>query len=98
LAKRGTYFGLGGLVLRALALSNQQRSSAAKVKNVRPVSKNDHIYGNPGAAITLVEYSDYECPFCKRFHPTAKKLVDQSDGKVNWVYRHFPLAFHHPGA
>lgn len=83
---------------RALARTNQQRSSAEQAKNVRPVSNKDHIYGNPKAEITLVEYSDFECPFCKRFHPTAKQLVDQSDGVVNWVYRHFPLAFHNPGA
>jgi len=83
---------------KALARANQQRGSAEQAKNVRPVSDEDHVYGNPKAEITLVEYSDFECPFCKRFHPTAKQLVDQSDGTVNWVYRHFPLAFHNPGA
>ena len=83
---------------RALARANQQRGSAEKARNVRPVSNTDHIYGDPKAAITLVEYSDFECPFCKRFHPTAKQLIDQSAGKVNWVYRHFPLEFHNPGA
>ena len=83
---------------RALARANQQRGSAEKARNVRPVSNTDHIYGDPKAAITLVEYSDFECPFCKRFHPTAKQLVDQSGRKVNWVYRHFPLEFHNPGA
>lgn len=83
---------------KALARANQQRGSAEQAKNVRPVTDEDHVYGNPKAEITLVEYSDFECPFCKRFHPTAKQLVDQSDGTVNWVYRHFPLAFHNPGA
>ena len=83
---------------RAAARTNQQRSSESKAKNVQPVSTTDHIYGNPKAAVTLVEYSDFECPFCKRFHLTAKQLVDQSNGAVNWVYRHFPLAFHNPGA
>jgi protein-disulfide isomerase len=58
----------------------------------------DHIYGDPQAAITIVEYSDFECPFCKRFHATPKELVQAYAGKVNWVYRHFPLAFHNPGA
>jgi protein-disulfide isomerase len=58
----------------------------------------DHIYGNPDASVSLIEYSDFECPFCKRFHLTPKKLVEAYDGKVNWVYRHFPLAFHNPGA
>jgi len=58
----------------------------------------DHIYGNPDAEISLIEYSDFECPFCKKFHATAKSLVEAYDGKVNWVYRHFPLSFHNPGA
>ena len=66
-------------------------------KNVRKVSREkDHIYGNPDAEISMVEYSDFECPFCKRVHPTPKKIVDAYGGKVNWVYRHFPLDFHNP--
>jgi protein-disulfide isomerase len=48
--------------------------------------------------VTLIEYSDFECPFCKGFHTTAKQLVDRSNGQVNWAYRHFPLDMHNPGA
>jgi protein-disulfide isomerase len=59
-------------------------------------NKNDHVYGDPSAPVTLIEYSDFECPFCKRFHPTVKRLVDESNGKVNWVYRHFPIDQIHP--
>ena len=81
------------------ARAEQAQAAAARAKNVRRVSKTrDHIYGNPDAKVSLIEYSDFECPFCKRFHPTAKKLVESYDGKVNWVYRHFPLSFHNPGA
>ena len=71
----------------------------ARAKDIRPVDlKSDHIRGNPNAPITLIEYSDYECPFCKRFHPTVIKLLENNAQKLRWVYRHFPLGFHDPGA
>jgi protein-disulfide isomerase len=54
----------------------------------------DHMRGNKKAQIVLVEYSDLECPFCKTFHLTAQKIVDEYKGKVMWVYRHYPLSFH----
>lgn len=87
-------------------VNNQKKAQAeaekarkeALAKNLPPVTDNDHIFGNADAPITLVEYSDFECPFCKRFHPTVEKLVANNPEKVRWVYRHFPLAFHNPGA
>jgi len=69
-----------------------------KASKARAVSAGEHIYGNPDAAFSLIEYSDFECPFCKRFHPTPRKLVDQFPDRLNWVYRHLPLSFHNPGA
>lgn len=84
---------------RAAARAQQERAASEHAKNMRPVStQRDHIYGNPDAPISLVEYSDFECPYCKHFHSIAKALVDGSGGKVNWVYRHFPLSIHQPGA
>lgn len=81
------------------ARAQAARLANEKAKNVRRVSgARDHIYGNPQAAISIIEYSDFECPFCKRFHATPKELVQTYAGKVDWVYRHFPLAFHNPGA
>ncbi len=53
-----------------------------------------HLYGNPDARFTLVEFSDFECPFCKSFHQTLKRLVDSSDGLVNWQFTSLPL--HNP--
>lgn len=74
----------------------EQERPRQLARNAPAPNKNDHIYGDPGAPVTLIEYSDFECPFCKRFHATVKRLVDESDGKVNWVYRHFPIDQLHP--
>src|SRR3989338_8697419 len=68
------------------------------VGTMAPITDQDWIRGNPDAKVTIVEYSDLECPFCKRHHPTLQQLVADYDGKVNWVYRHFPLTQLHPKA
>jgi protein-disulfide isomerase len=58
-----------------------------------PVTSADHIRGNPNAPVKIVEYSDTECPFCKRFHTTMQEVMKEygDNGNVAWVYRHFPL-------
>lgn len=56
--------------------------------------KTDHIRGNPKASVAVIEYSDFECPFCKRHHPTMQQIMDTYKDDVVWVYRHFPLSFH----
>lgn len=53
-----------------------------------------HLYGSESAGITIVEFSDYECPFCARLSPTLKRIVDESNGTINWEYRHLPLPMH----
>ncbi|MCB5162621.1 DsbA family protein [Marinomonas algarum] len=64
--------------------------------DLAPADKN--IYGDLNARFTLVEFSDLECPYCKRFHDTAKEVVDNSAGNVNWQWKHLPLGFHNPVA
>lgn len=61
--------------------------------SMRVITQEDHIRGNPDAPVKIVEYSDTECPFCKRFHLTMKQIMDEygSTGQVAWVYRHFPI-------
>lgn len=57
-----------------------------------------HMRGSTEAQVFLIEYSDFECPYCSRFHPTAQKLLDEYGDKVAWIYRHFPLDTIHPNA
>lgn len=74
-------------------------TGASGADAVTPVDEDaDHIRGDRDAAITIVEYSDMECPFCSRFHDTMKQVLDKYDGQVRWVYRHFPLTSIHPNA
>lgn len=61
---------------------------------VPPVTSDEHIFGNPNATVTVIEYSDFECPFCKQFHPTMKRIVQESNGSVRWIYRNYPLHQH----
>ncbi len=78
------------------AQAQQEAAAAELAKNVNPIGPDDHVLGNKDAKITLFEYSDFECPFCKRFYETPKQIVADFDGQVNSVFRHFPLSFHEP--
>lgn len=66
--------------------------------NIQPVSSDDWVKGDKNAKISIIEFSDTECPFCKRFHSTMNQVLSQYDGQVNWIYRHFPLTSLHPNA
>lgn len=90
----GTSKGTGTVV------GNQQPQQVAQqtgsLDEMRAISKDDHIRGNPDAPVMIVEYSDFECPFCKRFHDTMKQVTTEYGDKVAWVYRQFPLDQLHP--
>ncbi|MFQ5540843.1 MAG: DsbA family protein [Candidatus Paceibacteria bacterium] len=104
----------GAFIALALFLSGQSASglpansghtqgsfannNSGTASSIRTVSDTDHIFGNPDAPVTIVEFSDFECPFCQRLHPTLSRVVEESDGQVRWVYRHFPLSSIHPQA
>lgn len=63
-----------------------------------PVSADDHIDGNENAPITLVEYGDFECPYCGMAHPIIKRLQMHFGNQLRFVFRNFPLSEMHPHA
>jgi len=63
-----------------------------------PVGEQDHVLGPPDARVTLVEYGDFECPFCGRAYPELKRVLVEVRPKVRFVFRHFPMGEQHPHA
>jgi protein-disulfide isomerase len=76
----------------AQADDQQQQPPAQPVK---PVDEdNDHIRGPKNAKVTLIEYSDFECPFCKRHEQTLDAVMKAYPNDIRLIYRHYPLSFH----
>ena len=104
----GAIIVVGVLIAGAILLSNKS-SAPAPANNaqpsslaisIKPVSPTEHILGDPNAPITIVEFSDASCPFCKMFQTTMESVMSNygTTGKVAWVYRDFPLTSIHPNA
>ena len=87
---KGTGTAGGGSNVVADTGTAPAQKSAGKLD---PITKDDWVRGNRSARFALVEYSDLECPFCKRFQETAIQFSQDPayTDKVMWVYRHFPL-------
>ncbi|TSD03094.1 MAG: DSBA oxidoreductase [Parcubacteria group bacterium Athens0714_16] len=113
-SNKGTYLIAGAIVLAGLLIgfgvyfgngdtaTNTDPTTATGNKEIKlnPITKEDHILGNPNADVVVVEFSDTECPFCKTFHASMNKIVTDygKSGRVAWVYRHFPLTTLHSKA
>ncbi|MCR6491479.1 DsbA family protein [Cellulomonas sp. P24] len=65
---------------------------------IGPVGRGRHVYGPPDAPVTVVEFGDLECPYCRAAAPVLRELVDTAAGTVRLVFRHFPLFEVHPHA
>ncbi len=87
--------------IAANAPTYQQPSQAADGNTPPPIqsftiTSKDHLIGPASAPVTLIEYSDFECPFCAKFFPTTQQVIKEYGNKVRLVYRHFPLTSIHP--
>ena len=63
-----------------------------------PVGPNDHVRGPADAKLTVVEYGDYQCPYCGQAYPIVEKLRKTFEGSMRFVFRNFPLGDVHPHA
>jgi len=74
------------------------RMKAPRALLTPPVGPRDHVLGAADARVTLVEYGDFECPFCGAAYPQLKRALKALAPKVRFVFRHFPLGEQHPHA
>ena len=90
---------LGGAVPLATMEAELAKLKAGEGEtiDISPIDDEDFIKGNQTARYALIEWSDYECPYCGKFQETAIQLVEQNSD-VKWVYRQFPLDGLHPNA
>ncbi len=95
---------ISGTLLYTRANPGVQTAQIGNEEDTKPVNiainDQDHILGNKDAAVTIVEFSDFQCPFCRSFFEASyqdikKEYIDT--GKARLIFRHFPLDFH-PGA
>ncbi len=84
---------VGIVIVMFMAMSPEPSSSA-----IVSINEDDHSYGNSAGQVTLIEYSDFQCPACASIEPILKTLREQYPDKLNFVYRHFPLKSIHRNA
>ena len=97
---------LSVVMFHAVSLLPRELLGRAEAMTSRPLTDltdpvdpdRDHVRGAPDAAVTLVEYGDYECPYCGRAAPVVQELLDRFDGRLRFVFRHLPLTDVHPNA
>ncbi|MCA9353928.1 MAG: DsbA family protein [Candidatus Kaiserbacteria bacterium] len=95
----GLYFGGGQASSTGVAAPTQAAEADDKTSLVNPVTAADHIRGSLEAPVKIIEFSDYDCPFCTRYHTAMQEITSKYSGdEVAWVYRHFPLEQLHPQA
>ncbi len=78
--------------------TDTNKGNQPAVININPITKDDWVKGDSKAKVSLIEFSDTDCPYCTKFHETVNQLLKDYDGKIKVAYRHFPLPSLHPEA
>lgn len=102
LKKAGIWVGVGIAILAAIGiiflLVNTSSNNFETSINVKPVSSSDITKGSKNAKVTLIEYSDFQCPSCAEFHPWVNQLLKDLGNNIYFAYRFFPLTDLHKNA
>lgn len=86
---------VGAAIIGIAKLSNKNKQDAPNADNeIMEILSNDHAIGNSSSAVTLIEYSDFQCPACAYYQPQVEQLYQDFGDKIRIVYRHFPLDQH----
>lgn len=88
----GIFLGIIGVVAILLRFGSSSGSESGVV--LGEITSRDRTKGNSESAVVLVEYSDFQCPACAYVYPILKRLSEEFEGRVKFVYRHFPLKQH----
>jgi len=74
---------------------NKEADNTGGISKPQPTN---HVLGNTASKVKLVEYGDYQCPYCGVFHPIVKEIVEKYSDKISFQFRHFPLSQIHENA
>lgn len=85
---------VGLIVWGLIAASNKANKEAASLAKADQITTADWTRGNSSSTVTLIEYSDFQCPACAAFYPLVEEVNAKLGDKINFAYRHFPLTQH----
>ncbi|MDO8504101.1 MAG: thioredoxin domain-containing protein [bacterium] len=87
-----------GVLIFGIAKFTSAPSSNDLASATTSITDGDWVKGNREASVTVIEYSDFQCPACGAYYPVIKQLVEEFGGNIAFVYRHFPLRQIHQNA
>lgn len=92
----GSFIIILGLIIWGLvvAMNKPINNKGQNLGHPAPVSSTDHVFGPADAPVTIIEYSDFQCPACEMYHFFVEKLLASSTYPIRFVYRNFPLSQH----